>query len=157
METPRKRDIVIIGSGASGGAAMWNLAKNNYDVLCLEQGDWVDPNTYATNSKDWQFLQKTKWSVSPNIRKLHVDYQINEENSEISVLMYNAVGGSTIHWTAHAPRFHPSDFRVKTLDGVADDWPITYFDLEKYYDLNDIMMGCSGINGDPANPQRSPR
>ena len=157
METLRKRDIVIIGSGASGGAVMWNLAKNNYDVLCLEQGDWVDPNTYATNSKDWQFLQKTKWSVSPNIRKLPVDYQINEENSEISVLMYNAVGGSTIHWTAHAPRFHPSDFRVKTLDGVADDWPITYFDLEKYYDLNDIMMGCSGINGDPANPQRSPR
>ena len=71
--------------------------------------------------------------------------------------MFNAVGGSTIHWTAHTPRFHPSDFRVRSLDGVADDWPITYADLEPYYDLNDAWMGCSGIAGDPANPPRSPR
>ena len=71
--------------------------------------------------------------------------------------MFNAVGGSTIHWTAHTPRFHPSDFRVRSLDGVADDWPISYADLEPYYDLNDAWMGCSGITGDPANPPRSPR
>ena len=69
--------------------------------------------------------------------------------------MYNAVGGSTIHWAAHVPRFHPSDFRVKSLDGVADDWPISYWDLEPYYDLNDQMMGCSGVQGDPAYPPRS--
>ena len=47
--------------------------------------------------------------------------------------MYNAVGGSTIHWQGIFPRFHPSDFKVKTLDGVADDWPISYKDLEPYY------------------------
>ena len=43
--------------------------------------------------------------------------------------MFNAVGGSTIHWSGHFPRFRPSDFRVRTLDGVADDWPLTYWDL----------------------------
>ncbi|GIS93422.1 MAG: hypothetical protein CM1200mP22_06590 [Dehalococcoidia bacterium] len=58
--------------------------------------------------------------------------------------MYNAVGGSLIHWGAHFPRFHPSDFRVKTLEGVADDWPISYEELEPYYDENDRMMGVSG-------------
>jgi choline dehydrogenase-like flavoprotein len=71
--------------------------------------------------------------------------------------MFNAVGGSTIHWTGHTPRFHPSDFRVKTLDGAADDWPLTYEELAPYYELNDVMMGCSGIDGDPANPPRNPR
>ena len=66
--------------------------------------------------------------------------------------MFNAVGGSTIHWSAHFPRFHPSDFRVRVLDGVADDWPLDYAELEPFYDLNDRMMGVSGIAGDPAQP-----
>ena len=71
--------------------------------------------------------------------------------------MFNAVGGTTIHWQGHFTRFHPSDFRVRSLDGVADDWPISYNELEPYYDLNDQMIGVSGLNGDPANPPRSPR
>jgi choline dehydrogenase-like flavoprotein len=71
--------------------------------------------------------------------------------------MYNAVGGSTIHWSAHFPRFRPSDFRVRSLDGVADDWPIDYAPLEPYFDLNDRMMGVAGITGDPAYPPKSPR
>ena len=71
--------------------------------------------------------------------------------------MYNAVGGSTIHWGSHFPRFHPSDFRVKTLDGVADDWPMTYQELEPYYELNDRMTGVSGLHGDPAYPPKPQR
>ena len=66
--------------------------------------------------------------------------------------MYNAVGGSTILYAAHWQRFMPSDFRVKTLDGVADDWPFTYEDLEPFYDAMDIEMGVSGLGGDPAYP-----
>lgn len=66
-------------------------------------------------------------------------------------------GGSTIHWSAHFPRFRPSDFRVRTLDGVADDWPLTYAQLEPFFDLNDRMMGIAGITGDPAYPPKSAR
>ncbi len=150
-------DIVVVGSGASGAAVTWSLAEGGFNVVCLEQGPWINRKSYATNSPDWQYLQRTKWDYSPNVRKLPHDYPVNDEHSQIKVVMYNAVGGSTIHWTAHVPRFHPSDFRVKSLDGVAEDWPISYFELEPYYDLNDKMMGCSGINGDPANPPRSPR
>ena len=58
--------------------------------------------------------------------------------------MFNAVGGSTILYAGHFPRLHPSDFRVRTLDGVADDWPIDYATLEPYYAVNDRMMGVSG-------------
>ena len=77
--------------------------------------------------------------------------------SPIAPLMYNAVGGSTIHWSAHFPRLKPSDFRVKTLDNIADDWPLSYFDLEPYFNLNDKMMGVAGLDGDPAYPPKSPR
>ena len=66
--------------------------------------------------------------------------------------MYNAVGGSTIHWSAHFPRFHPSDFKVRTLDEVAEDWPLSYEQLEPYYDRNDEIMGIAGVAGDPAFP-----
>ena len=46
------------------------------------------------------------------------------------------------------------DFRVRTLDGVADDWPIDYATLEPYYAENDRMMGVSGLAGDPAYPPK---
>src|SRR5262249_33663883 len=70
---------------------------------------------------------------------------------------FNAVGGSTIHWSGHFPRYHPSDFRVRTLDGVADDWPLSYAELEPYYDLNDREIGVSGLAGDPAYPPKPER
>ena len=71
--------------------------------------------------------------------------------------MYNAIGGSTIIWMAHFPRLHPSDFKVKSLDGIAEDWPISYDELEKYYEINDKIVGVSGLNGDTAYPNKSPR
>ena len=67
---------------------------------------------------------------------------------------FNAVGGSTILYAGHFPRFHPSDFRVRSLDGVADDWPIDYALLEPYYAQNDRMMGVAGLAGDPAYPPK---
>ena len=99
----------------------------------------------------------TDFNPDPNVRQLPEDYPVNNAASDYTPLMYNAVGGSTIHWSAHFPRFHPSDFRVRSLDGVADDWPLDYDELEPYYDLNDRMIGVSGLAGDPSHPPRSPR
>jgi len=59
-------------------------------------------------------------------------------------------------YTAHFPRLHPSDFRVKSLDGVAEDWPIDYDTLVPFFEENDQMMGVSGLAGDPAVPPRNP-
>jgi choline dehydrogenase-like flavoprotein len=150
-------DILIIGSGASGAAAAWRLSGAGFRIMCLEQGRWQKPGEYAPGFADWEFRAASNFHFNPNVRRLPEDYPVNDDDSAISPLMFNAVGGSTIHWTAHTPRFHPSDFRVRSLDGVADDWPISYAELEPYYDLNDAWMGCSGITGDPANPPRSPR
>ena len=70
----------------------------------------------------------------------------------MKVANFNGVGGGTVMYTAHFPRMHPSDFRVRTLDGVADDWPIDYATLEPFFAENDRMMGVSGLAGDPAYP-----
>ena len=142
-------DVLIIGAGASGAAAAWSLADTRMRILCLEQGDWMNPSQYPSSGRDWESRR-----ISPNRRNRVTDYPINDENSPIKVANFNAVGGSTILYAGHFPRFHPSDFRVKKLDGVADDWPIDYQTLETFYDENDRMTGVSGLAGDPAYPPK---
>ena len=150
-------EVLIIGAGASGAAVAWSLASSGIEVLCLEQGGWTDPKDYASAHDDWELRAANISNPQPNVRNLPSDYPVNDKDSPIAPLMYNAVGGSTIFWSAHFPRFHPSDFKVKSLDGVADDWPISYRQLEPYFDKNDEIMGVSGLDGDPAYPPKSPR
>jgi choline dehydrogenase-like flavoprotein len=150
-------DVLVIGAGASGAAFTWSLSHAGIKVLCLEQGGWVDPSSYAPSRDAWELHRYGEMHPDPNIRRLPADYPLNNEATPIVPLMYNAVGGSTIHWSGHFPRFKPSDFRVKTLDGVAVDWPLSYTELEPYFDLNDRMMGVSGLQGDPAYPPKPPR
>ena len=150
-------EVLVVGGGASGAAVTWSLSKAGIQVTCLEQGDWLPfdafPSTHPNSPIYWQ----TSFHPDPNMRKLPEDYPVNDSNSPISPLMYNGVGGSTLHYGSHIPRFHPSDFKVKTVDGVADDWPLSYQEVEPYYDLNDQMHGVSGLSGDPAYPPKPTR
>lgn len=150
-------DVLIIGAGATGSAVAWSLSEANISVMCLDQGDWIKPSQYHTNEPDWELSRWSDFHPDPNHRGLSVDYPIDNEESPIAPLMYNAVGGSTIHWGAHFPRFHPSDFKVRSLDGVAEDFPYGYEDLVPFFDLNDRMMGVSGLDGDPFYPPKSTR
>ncbi|MCK6554094.1 GMC family oxidoreductase [Candidatus Binatia bacterium] len=147
-------DVLIVGAGAAGAALAWSLADTRMNILCLEQGDWMDPARYPPTAMDWEARHLGDFAVSPNVRQRPEDYPVNDSESPIQAAMFNAVGGSTILYAAHFPRFHPSDFRVRTLDGVADDWPIDYARLEPYYDLNARMMGVAGLAGDPAYPPK---
>lgn len=149
-------DVLIVGAGAAGATLAWSLAETRMNILCLEQGDWMDPARYPPTAMDWEARQLGDFAVSPNVRQRPEDYPVNDAESPIQPAMFNAVGGSTILYAAHFPRFHPSDFRVRTLDGVAADWPIDYARLEPYYDLNARMMGVAGLTGDPAYPPKQP-
>ena len=149
-------DVLIIGSGASGAAVAWSLAETRMKILCLEQGDWVKATEFPSNGRDWEARRYADFDISPNGRARDTDYPINDENSVMKIANFNGVGGGTIHYTAHFPRMRPSDFRVRTLDGVADDWPIDYWTLEPYFAENDRMMGVAGLAGDPAFPPHQP-
>jgi choline dehydrogenase-like flavoprotein len=159
-------DVVVVGAGLGGAAFCARLSEQapHLRIVCLERGDWVDRAAMPASRRDWQRSVLGAWSTSPNVRLAaaepspSADYPVDDSASPIKPLMWNGVGGSTINWAAHVPRLHPSDFKTKTLDGVGDDWPFSYFDLEPYYDLNDATMGISGLSGDPAYPpKRSPR
>ncbi len=149
-------DVLIIGSGASGAAVAWSLADTRMRILCLEQGDWVQPSDFPTNGRDWEARRYSDFAISPNRRQRATDYPVNDESSLMKVANFNGVGGGTVLYTAHFPRMHPSDFRVRTLDGVADDWPIDYWTLEPFFAENDRMMGVAGLAGDPAYPAHEP-
>lgn len=148
--------VLVIGAGASGAAFAWSIADIGTSVLCLDQGPWMKQRDYPSNGLDWEARSLAEFSASPNVRGLPADYPVNEQNSEIAPLMFNAVGGSTILWAAHFPRLTPRDFRTKSEDGVGEDWPIDYETLEPYFTLNDTMMGVSGLAGDPTYPYHEP-
>ena len=124
------------------------------NILCLEQGGWMKPSDYPTNYPDYEARGFGDFAMSPNTRKRPADYPINASGSPIDPVMFNAVGGSTILWAAHFPRLDPDDFRVRSSDGVADDWPLGFDTLAPFFDLNDRMMGVSGLAGDPLEPPR---
>lgn len=147
-------DVLIIGAGASGAAIAWSLADTRMRIVCLEQGDWPQSSSYPSTGRDWEARAFGEYGWNPNARANTADYPINESASPIRIANWNGVGGGTVLYAGHFPRFHPSDFRVRTLDGVADDWPINYRTLEPFYELNDRMMGISGLPGDPAYPPK---
>ncbi len=145
-------DVLIVGAGASGAAVAWSLAETRMRIVCLEQGEMMNPAQYPSTGRDWEGRGQGDFSISPNQRRLKADYPINEDESPIKVANFNGVGGGTVLYAGHFPRFHPSDFRVKSLDGVADDWPIDYAALAPHYAENDRIMGVASLAGDPAYP-----
>jgi choline dehydrogenase-like flavoprotein len=157
--TAARVDAVVIGSGAAGAAVSWRLATRGASVVCLEQGDWLRPGDFASERHDFEVqLRRGSQTFSPNDRRRREDYPLTTAGAgPTQIVMWNGVGGSTVHWEGHFPRLHPSDFAVHRLDSVAADWPLSYADLEPFYDLNDSMIGVSGLAGDPANPRRAAR
>ncbi len=145
-------DVLIVGAGASGSVAALELATRGFHVVCLEQGDWTIPDDFPSGKPQWELSRLKHWNFSPNVRAHRSDYPVDASESPIEPLMFNGVGGSTILYAGHWVRALPSDFRVKSLDGVADDWPLTYEDLRPFYDELTYVVGVSGLAGDPAYP-----
>lgn len=149
-------DVLIIGAGASGAAIAWSLLETRMRILCLEQGDHLADKDYPSRRDDYELARYAEFSCDPNVRGLKQDYPINATDSCITPVNWNGVGGSTINFLGHWPRMRPSDFRTRTLDGVADDWPVDYHMLAPFYDMNDRNIGASGLAGNPAYPDYTP-
>jgi choline dehydrogenase-like flavoprotein len=150
-------DVLIIGSGASGAALSWRLSGHGAKVVCLEQGTWVDRSRLPKAHGDWEVRGRRYWAPNPTVRRWPADYPVASEGDDpIDVYMYNAVGGSQIGFAGNYWRFAPSDFKVKSLDGVGADWPLSYEDLAPYYTINEAEVGVAGLAGDPCGPERPP-
>lgn len=148
-------DVLVIGAGPAGAALTARLAERGVEVICLEQGDWIDPDQRPKASRDWELRGRRGWNPSPSKRRASVDYPVASLGQDpVDVYMYSAVGGSAIGYGGHFWRLQPSDFRARSLDGFGVDWPILYEDIEPYYALNETFIGTSGVLGDPTGPPR---
>ena len=149
-------DVLIVGGGTSGGVAARHLAERGLKVVVLEQGYWPNEDEFPGGKPEYELLVGKPWAGDPNLRGRPQDYPINTSECDIPLYMYNAVGGTSVIFAACWSRAMPSDFRVRSFDGVADDWPISYEDLLPHYEANDIGFGVSGLGGNPAYPPGAP-
>ena len=145
-------DVLIIGAGASGSVAAKHLSAQGLSVVILEQGDWVQASDLPGDKPEYELLAYKNWHPNPNIRARMADYPITVTGTVEQIGMFNGVGGSTILYASCWCRAKPSDFRVRTLDGVADDWPLTYEELEPFYQLVERDFSVSGHPDNPAYP-----
>jgi choline dehydrogenase-like flavoprotein len=147
-------DVVVVGSGAGGAVAAKELAEAGLSVVVIEAGKRFNPFTdYPTGRSDFELLAGKVFDSDDKCRDL---YTVTGSNG----FFYNrvkGVGGTTLKYVACSPRFHEPDFRVRTEDGIGDDWPIRYEDLEPFYTRVEYELGVSGPTGSEANPFDPPR
>jgi len=147
-------DVIVIGSGAGGGVIAKELGEAGLSVIVLEAGKRYRPyEEYPTNALDFEVRAGSTFSPDDARRDLYTV----PHHQPFNYSRVKGVGGSTLIYHAMTPRFHESDFRVRSEDGVADDWPITYDDLEPYYTKVEYELGVSGPAGVDANPFEPPR
>ncbi|GIP40291.1 glucose dehydrogenase [Paenibacillus sp. J31TS4] len=148
-------DAVIVGAGAAGGVLAKELSEAGMRVVLLDAGPSRDPQRdFASDELAMQSLGWEETRIVDGQNPL----QMGHNNSG------RGLGGGTTHFTGVFLRFHESDFRTKTLDGVGEDWPITYEDLAPYYDRNEKELAVSGprhfpwgsFHGPYPYPERDP-
>lgn len=147
-------DVIVIGSGAGGGVIAKELGEAGLNVIVIEAGKRYRPyEDYPTHAQDFEVRASGAFGPSDARRDLYTA----PRHHPFSYYRVKGVGGSTLMYHAMNPRFHESDFRVYSEDGLADDWPISYADLEPYYTKVEYELGVSGPDGPDRNPFESPR
>ncbi len=125
-------DAIIIGTGFAGAFFLMRyleLAPATARVLVLERG--------SSDTKAWQLANRLTSSLSPESVFVNRDPQKEWLTSP-------GFGGNSKCWWGGATRMMPGDFALRTRYGVGVDWPISYSDLEQYYDAAEQVMMVSG-------------
>jgi choline dehydrogenase-like flavoprotein len=163
----RHVNAIIVGAGAGGGVVAKELAMHGLSVVLFERGGWPDYDKHINDELISQRTQVLGSAFGPDHRK-HPRVSIREDGSRRVVTPitggygHNAacVGSGTVSYGAMAWRFMPEDFKLKSTYGHVDgstieDWPISYDDLETFYEKAEWEIGVSG--DDSQNPFAPPR
>ncbi len=169
-------DVVLIGSGAGGGAAAWALAQQGVSVLLLEAGPAYDPfSDYGLDRPDWESehfpakiptkgrqtvapLQKLdkKWDDLRSRNRYTGFLNLGERRANWGYSHVIGLGGSTLHFTGEAHRMHPASMRMRSRFGAAADWPMDYAELEPFYLEVERLIGVAGPAVDTVRPRSAP-
>src|SRR5262249_21120147 len=136
-----KVDVCIVGAGAAGGIMALELARRGVSVGVLESGPRHD---FAQRPKRVRALLRGEDPWATTTRDLDAYTTGGDAPDPLLRNRVRGVGGSTLHWEGYALRMHADDFRLRTLYGVADDWPLGYGDLEAYYTEAEAALGVAG-------------
>ena len=156
-------DVAIVGSGAGGGMAAYMLTKAGANVILLEAGaPW---NAIADGAMlTWPYESPRRGASTPTHHFGEFDaciggWSLDGEpytaapGSQFMWWRARMLGGRTNHWGRISLRWGPDDFRRKSIDGLGDNWPITYDDVKPWYDETDRLIGLFGSNeGLPNDP-----
>ena len=154
-EQPTVFDVCVIGSGAGGGMAAYQLAKAGAKVALLEAGAYFDPADpkYITQLKwPWESPRRGASTTRPfgdfdaawGGWELDGEPYTHKNGTQFDWFRSRMLGGRTNHWGRISLRFGPNDFKRHSIDGLGDDWPIGYDDVKPYYDQVDKLIGVFG-------------
>src|SRR4030095_15204559 len=159
-------DVIVVGSGATGGWAAKVLTEKGLRVILLEAGRKVDPEK-EFREHTWPYELKYRGAVSQ--QELYKSrqpiqskcYACDEYGHQFFVddidnpyttakgksfdwIRGRQVGGRTIMWGRQSYRLSDYELKAASHDGYGDDWPIAYKDLEPYYEIVERFVGISG-------------
>jgi len=156
--TPKTYEVCIIGSGAAGGTAAKVLTEGGLTVALLEAGPSVDPDRdykehvwpYDLPHRGGDIAGRARRELNDEFMAPNGAWEIEGEpyvsapGSKFRWFRSRIVGGRTNHWGRIALRMAPVDFKVRSHDGMGDDWPISYEDVAPYYDKVESYIGVFG-------------
>jgi choline dehydrogenase-like flavoprotein len=143
----RPVDLLVVGCGAGGATLAQRLARRGWRIVVLEAGPFWDPD--ADWVSDEAGAHALYWT-EPRVIGGEDPVELGKNNSG------RGVGGSMNHYAGYTPRFHPSDFEVRTRDGVGADWPISYADLKPHYERLERELPVAGEAWPWGDPHRYP-
>jgi choline dehydrogenase-like flavoprotein len=145
---PKVYDVVVIGSGASGGMAAWNLTRQGINVLLLDAGTRFDRSTFWTHVLPYEARERRARGERPPQFYLSEKEQpvITPPDQPFNLIRVWGLGGKTNVWGRVSLRYSDVDFKVN--DGYGLPWPFEYKDIKPYYDRVDQLIGVNGGDED---------